>query len=73
LKEDQNILDTNFEKSPLLNISIPIEIEFLEEYSFQRYQLKTFKNLNFVAKNFEIGVVVRSFCFGLILSLSLWH
>jgi hypothetical protein len=29
---------------------------------------KTFKKLKLVSKNFEIGVVVQSFCFGLILS-----
>jgi hypothetical protein len=53
-------------KSPLLNISVPIEIEFLRGILIWKIPIENIKN--FVSKFFEIGMVVWSFCFGLILS-----
>jgi hypothetical protein len=43
---------------------IPNEIEFLRGILISKIPIEN----NFVSKIFEIGVVVRSFCFGLILS-----
>jgi hypothetical protein len=47
---------------------LPIEIEFLRGILISKIPIEKHLKLKLVSKNFEICVVVRSFCFGLILS-----
>jgi hypothetical protein len=47
---------------------LPIEIEFLRGILISKILIEKHLKLKLVSKIFEIGVVVRSFCFGLILS-----